>query len=277
MRKTCIIGYPVGHSRSPLIHGYWLKLHGISGAYGLAEVLPEDFEAFVRGMPEKGMVGANVTLPHKTALLQLASHRTVEADAAGAANTLWFENGRICAHNTDIEGFLANLDAGAAGWDKAADTAILLGAGGAARGIIHGLQTRGFERVIVANRTLANSEELVKIFGSLVQPVQWQEIERHLPDADLLVNSTSLGMLGQPPLELPLARLPVHCVVSDAVYVPLETPVLEAAKVRGLRAVGGLGMLLHQAVPGFEKWYGQRPVVTDALTRLVEADVMNGH
>ncbi|MFM9975679.1 MAG: shikimate dehydrogenase [Beijerinckiaceae bacterium] len=275
--RACIIGFPVSHSRSPMVHSHWLELHGIAGEYIHADVSPVHFTDFIRAMPEKGFVGANVTLPHKTALLELSKHRTAEAQAAGAANTLWFENGELCADNTDIAGFLANLDAGAQGWDQGAETALVLGAGGASRGIIHGLKSRGFERVIVANRTLANSEELATVFGGLVQPIHWHETERYLADADLLINSTSLGMAGQPALELHLANLPAHAVVSDAVYVPLETPLLASAKLRGLRGVGGLGMLLHQAVPGFERWFGLRPSVTPELTRLIEADVERGH
>jgi shikimate dehydrogenase len=277
MPKACIIGYPVSHSRSPMIHSHWLDLHGIKGSYIHAEVKPEDFNSFIRDMPGHGFVGANITIPHKTTLLSLARNRTAAAEAAGAANTLWFENGAPCVDNTDIIGFLANLDQGAAGWDHNGEVAVLLGAGGAARGIVHGLQGRGFERVIVANRTMANSLELVAQFGKRVQPIHWQEIERYLADADLLINSTSLGMIGQPGLEVSLGNLPPHAVVTDAVYAPLRTPLLEAAELRGLRTVGGLGMLLHQAVPGFEHWFGIRPVVTPELTRLVEIDVMKGH
>jgi shikimate dehydrogenase len=274
---ACIIGFPVSHSRSPLIHGHWLELHGIAGEYSRAEVTPADFADFIRAMPENGFVGGNVTIPHKTALLELARHRTAAAEAAGAANTLWFDSGALCVDNTDITGFLANLDAGAPGWDRGAETALVLGAGGASRGILYGLQSRGFTRVIVANRTFANSEELADAFGSLVQPIHWQETERHLADVDLLVNSTSLGMIGQPALDLHLANLPPHAVVTDAVYAPLETALLAAAKLRGLRIVGGLGMLLHQAVPGFERWFGVRPSVTPALTRLIEADIGRDH
>ena len=183
----------------------------------------------------------------------------------------------ILESNTDIAGFLANLDAGAEGWDQNAETALVLGAGGASRGIIHGLKSRGFERVLVANRTFANSEELMAVFGNLVQPIHWHETERYLTDADLLVNTTSLGMVGQPALDLHLAGLPPHAVVTDAVYTPLETPLLASAKLRDLRVVGGLGMLLLQAVPGFERWFGVRPSVTPELTRLIEADVARDH
>jgi shikimate dehydrogenase len=277
VKKACIIGYPVKHSRSPLIHGHWLKKHGLEGSYGMEEVKPEDFADFIRAMPDRGYAGGNITIPHKTALLALAKHRTAGADAVGAANTLWFENGEPCVDNTDVPGFLASLDQDAPGWDRTGGIAMVLGAGGAGRGIVHGLKQRGFGRIVVANRTLSAAEALARDFGATVQPLLWREIERHLGNVDFLVNSTSLGMNGQPALELSLQALPETAVVTDAVYVPLETPLLLAAKARGLRTVGGLGMLLHQAVPGFERWFGLRPCVTPELTRLIEADVNAGH
>jgi shikimate dehydrogenase len=277
MQKACIIGYPVGHSRSPMIHNHWLAIHAIDGSYTHAEVKPENFADFVASMQDHGFVGGNATIPHKTSLLSLAKHRTEAAKTAGAANTLWFENGELCVDNTDIIGFLANLDAGAQGWDKHAETAVVLGAGGASRGIIYGLLQRGFSRIILANRTHSASEALAEVFGKAVVAVDWHETERWLNDADILVNTTSLGMHGQPPLELHLANLPTHAVVADAVYVPLETPLLAAARLRGLRSVGGLGMLLHQAVPGFERWFGVKPCVTFELTQLIETDVERDH
>jgi shikimate dehydrogenase len=277
MRKACIIGAPVKHSRSPLIHGHWLAEHGLAGTYDRAEVPRADFERFVQAMPDHGYVGGNATLPHKEALLKLSKNRTPAAEAAGAANTLWFENGDICCDNTDISGFLANLDAGAPGWHRQAETALVLGAGGAARGIVYGLLQRGLQRVLVANRTHAAAQELRTVFGSAVEPLHWLEAERALVDADLLVNTTSLGMVGQPALDLSLSHLPPHAVVTDAVYVPLETELLARARLRGHTTVGGLGMLLHQAVPGFARWFGVTPKVTPELTRLIEADVMEGH
>lgn len=277
MRKACIIGYPVAHSRSPLVHGYWLKHHGLVGSYDKAEVKPGDFQRFIHAMPEQGYGGGNITVPHKLAMLALAKHRSPAAVAVGAANTLWFEHGEICVDNTDIEGFVANLDAGAPGWDRNCEIALVLGAGGASRAIIYGLLQRGCERVLVANRTLSAVEALVQDFGPKIRALHWQDIPRQVPDVDILVNSTSLGMVGQGALDLDLGGLPGHAVVSDAVYVPLETELLARARLRGLQTVGGLGMLLHQAVPGFERWFGLRPAVTPALTRLVEADVEAGH
>jgi shikimate dehydrogenase len=276
MSKTCILGWPVKHSRSPLIHGHWLAKYGIAGSYERVEVSREDVVDFVRSMPDRGFVGANATLPHKETLLKLARHRTPAAEAAGAANTLWFENGELCCDNTDIGGFLASLDAGAPGWDHCAETALVLGAGGAARGIVYGLLQRGLSRIIIANRTFAAAEELRFLYGPAIEPLHWQETERMLVDCDLLVNTTSLGMVGQPAFDLSLTQLPPQAIVTDAVYVPLETELLARARLRGHTTVGGLGMLLHQAAPGFERWYGVKPEVTAELTQLIEADILSG-
>jgi shikimate dehydrogenase len=274
--RACIIGHPVGHSRSPLVHGYWLEQYGLSGLYDRADVTPPEFQDFVRRMPDQGYVGANATIPHKTALLEIADHATDRARVCGAANTLWFDQGRLCVDNTDIDGFVCNLDQGAPGWDRNPNTAVVLGAGGASRAILYGLQHRGFERVIVANRTRSNTDELVAAFPELVVPADWAEVSHLLPDADLLVNTTSLGMVGQPRLELDLAPLPSHAVVTDAVYAPLETDLLARARLRGLRGIDGLGMLLHQAVGGFEHWFGHRPEVTEALHAHIAADLDKG-
>jgi shikimate dehydrogenase len=274
MKKACIIGYPVKHSRSPIIHGYWLKRHGIEGSYTREEVKPEDFAAFLRKMPSMGYAGANATLPHKRDLLALADDCSDSARTIGAANMLWFEGDRLCADNTDFVGFIASLDAEAPRWDETRDLALVLGAGGAARAIVHGLVSRGVSRVIVANRTLSSAEALARDFGKAVVPCVWQDVARHVGEANLIVNTTSLGMTGQPPLELPLQSARPGTVVADAVYVPLRTGLVIDAAARGLRTVGGLGMLLHQAVPSFEKWFAVRPEVTPELTRLVEADVL---
>jgi shikimate dehydrogenase len=277
MRKACVIGHPIGHSRSPVIHGHWLKTHGIEGSYTREDIAPADFATFLESMPERGFVGGNATLPHKQALLSLARERSPAADAIGAANTFWFDDGRLCCDNTDMTGFLANLDHGAPGWDKNPDTALVLGAGGAARGMIYGLIQRGFERVIVANRTRANAEDLGRDFGGAIVPIDWRDAARFTSDADLLVNTTSLGMEGQGALEMDISDLPSHAVVTDAVYAPLETDLLVRARLRGLATVGGLGMLLHQAVPGFARWFGAVPTVTQELHDLVAADLAREH
>jgi shikimate dehydrogenase len=277
MLKAVVVGHPIGHSRSPLIHRHWLKAFGIAGDYGLRDVSPEEFPGFIRSASAEGYVGGNATIPHKAALFAEAAQRTPGAEAVGAANTFWFDGENLCVDNTDIHGFLANLDAGAPGWDAGAETAMVLGAGGASRAIVHGLLSRGVERVIVANRTLATAEELRRSFGRRVAPWRWEEIGRALAEVDVLVNSTSLGMAGQGMLDLSLAALPPHAVVNDAVYVPLETELLARARLRGLRAVDGLGMLLHQAAPGFERWFGRRPDVAPDLHALVAADIARGH
>ncbi|MDP3077273.1 shikimate dehydrogenase [Bradyrhizobium sp.] len=268
---ACLIGWPAAHSRSPLIHHYWLRTLGIAGGYVIEAVPPDEFKDFVFRLSLRGFVGANVTLPHKEQALAL-SKPDARARAVGAANTLWYEGGELRSTNTDIEGFINNLDACAPGWDRAED-ALVLGAGGASRAVVFGLIERGIKRVHLANRTLDRARALADQFGASVHPVAWDAVADVLPRAGLLVNTTSLGMHGQPALKIDLALLPPHAVVADLVYVPLETPLLAAARGRGLQVADGLGMLLHQAVRGFELWFGQRPQVTPELRALVEADL----
>lgn len=272
-RHAAIIGHPVAHSRSPLIHGYWLKQHGIDGDYGRLDVAPEAIEAFLADFPASGLIGANVTVPHKEAAFRAARERDPVAEALGAVNTLWLENGTLHGANTDVHGFLANLDAAEPEWARALGEAVVLGAGGAARAVVYGLLSRGIDRVVVANRTLARAEALRDQFGPRVLPVDWRDLAGRLTGCRLLVNTTSLGMKGQPPLDLDLSALSPDAVVSDIVYVPLETPLLKVAKARGLKTVDGLDMLLHQAVPGFERWFGVRPQVTPELRALAIADL----
>jgi shikimate dehydrogenase len=268
---ACLIGWPAAHSRSPLIHHYWLRTLGIDGGYVIEAVPVEDLRDFVLRLSLRGFVGANVTIPHKEAVLAL-SKPDARAQAVGAANTLWFEAGELRATNTDVEGFINNLDACARGWDAAED-ALVLGAGGSSRAVVFGLLERGIRRVHLSNRTLARAETLATQFGSRVQPVTWDRVDAVLPRAGLLVNTTSLGMKGQPALAVDVSRLPQTAVVADLVYVPLLTPLLAAARGRGLKTADGLGMLLHQAVRGFELWFGRRPEVTAELRALVEADL----
>jgi shikimate dehydrogenase len=268
---ACLIGWPAAHSRSPLIHHYWLRKLGIEGGYNIEAVPPEGFAEFVLHLSAHGFVGANVTIPHKERALAL-SQPDARARAVGAANTLWYQGGKLCSTNTDIEGFVGNLDACAPGWDAATD-ALVLGAGGASRAVVFGLIERGVARVHLANRTMERARALANQFGANVQPIAWEAVGDLLPRAQLLVNTTSLGMHGQPALELDTSRLLSHAVVADLVYVPLETPLLAAARARGLKTADGLGMLLHQAVRGFELWFGQRPEVTPELRALVEADL----
>ncbi|HEY3029897.1 MAG TPA: shikimate dehydrogenase [Bradyrhizobium sp.] len=273
-RAACLIGWPAAHSRSPLIHHYWLRKLGIAGGYNIEAVPPEGFAEFVLHLSTHGFVGANVTIPHKERALIL-SKPDARARAVGAANTLWYEGDELRSTNTDIEGFINNLDACAPGWDAATDV-LVLGAGGSARAVVFGLIERGIKRVHLANRTLERARALADQFGASVDPVSWDAIGDLLPRAGLLVNTTSLGMHGQPPLEVDVGLLPPHAVVADLVYVPLQTPLLSAARARGLKTADGLGMLLHQAVRGFELWFGQRPEVSSELRDLVEADLTKG-
>jgi shikimate dehydrogenase len=270
-RAACLIGWPAAHSRSPLIHHYWLRRLGIEGGYNIEAVPPEGFAEFVLHLSAHGFVGANVTIPHKERALAL----TVPDDrarAVGAANTLWYEGGELRSTNTDVEGFVDNLDACAPGWDGVTD-ALVLGAGGSSRAVVFGLIERGIKHVHLANRTVERARGLTDQFGANVHPVAWDAIGDLLPRAQLLVNTTSLGMHGQGALEIDVSLLPSHAVVADLVYVPLQTPLLAAARAGGLRTADGLGMLLYQAVRGFELWFGQRPEVTAELRALVEADL----
>ncbi|MGL5166037.1 MAG: shikimate dehydrogenase [Afipia sp.] len=268
---ACLIGWPAAHSRSPLIHKYWLKSFGIDGDYRIEAVEPSAFADFIAGLAAQGYSGANVTIPHKEQALTLSAP-DARARAVGAANTLYFDGGALRATNTDVEGFINNLDASASGWDAAEDV-LVLGAGGSSRAVIFGLMERGIKRVHLANRTASRTQLLADQFGAQVQPLAWDAVNSVLPRVKLLVNTTSLGMKGQPPLGIDVTLLPAAAAVADLVYVPLETDLLKAAKARGLKTADGLGMLLHQAVRGFELWFGKRPTVTPELRALVEADL----
>ncbi len=292
------MGWPVAHSRSPMIHGYWLKQHGIAGEYGLLPVKPEDAVAAIRALPSRGYAGCNCTVPHKHAALEAADTVDALARRIGAANTIVVRGGAIHATNTDAEGFLQNLvqganarlrekfvedaqGAGHAGFLISAPTlrfeagpAVVLGAGGAARAVLVALLDAGVPRIRLANRTKARADELAAELGQgRIDVVGWDEREAALAGAALLVNTTSMGMQGQEPLALRLDELPPEALVNDIVYVPLETGLLASARARGNLAVDGLGMLLYQAVPGFEAWFGVRPEVTPALRDLIVRDL----
>jgi shikimate dehydrogenase len=271
-KAVCVIGYPVKHSRSPMIHNYWIKQHGIDAVYRIEEVTPDVFPDFIKNLRQRGYVGANVTVPHKQAVMTL-SEPDEKARGIGAANALWFTDGTLRSTNTDVHGFLSNLDAATPGWDRGLETAVVLGAGGGARAVVYGLLQREVQRVYVINRTRDRAEALQKQFGQRVRPAGWDETTGLLGGAGLLVNTTTLGMTGQPPLDINL-RCPASLVVADIVYNPLVTKLLAAARERGLRTADGLGMLLHQAVRGFELWFGIRPEVTPELRALVEADLL---
>jgi shikimate dehydrogenase len=265
-RLAGVMGWPVGHSRSPRLHGYWLAEHGIDGAYVPLPVRPENFERAFRALPVLGFRGANVTLPHKEAALALADRVTPEAKRIGAANTLVIdEQGRVEARNTDGYGFIESLKEGAPAWRASAGPVVVIGAGGASRALLVALADAGTPEIRLVNRTAGRAEALAASLGGPIRVLGWGERSKALEGASLLVNATTQGMAGQPPLDLALDRLPPEAVVNDIVYVPLETPLLAAARRRGNPAVDGLGMLLHQARPGFAAWFGVEPKVTPAL------------
>jgi shikimate dehydrogenase len=272
-KAACVIGWPVEHSRSPLIHDYWIRQFGLPAAYRREAVPPERFADFIAHLADRRYVGANVTVPHKETALELSKPDAL-AQAVGAANTLWLDDGVLRSTNTDVEGFAASLDAGVPGWAKIVEHAVVLGAGGAARAVVFGLLARGVGRIHVVNRSLDRATAMQRRFGDRVVPSSWDHRNDLLAGAGLLVNTTTLGMAGQPSLEIDLAPLAAAAVVADIVYAPLVTPLLAAGRARGLRTVDGLGMLLHQAAGAFARFFGLRPQVTQGLRTLVEADLM---
>ncbi|MEP3431688.1 MAG: shikimate dehydrogenase [Roseibium sp.] len=273
-RQATVIGFPIAHSRSPLVHGYWLKKHGLDGDYGRLKLAPEDAPDFFKDFADSGLVGANVTVPHKEVAASACDWLDEAAKTMGAANTLWLdETGQLCGANTDGLGFLGNLDQSAPGWDNATGTALVLGAGGAARAIVWALLSRNFQHVHIINRTVEKAKVIEDEFGSKTTAHAWDNLGTLLGKTDLLVNTTSLGMAGKAPLEIDLSGLPTSALVTDIVYVPLETDLLKQASERGNKTVDGLGMLLHQAVPGFERWFGVRPDVDDELRALILKDL----
>lgn len=271
--KACVIGWPIEHSRSPLIHRHWLAHHGIEGAYEKVAVAPEDLKEFLATLQARGYCGVNVTVPHKEAALRFADEADEVARAIGAANTLWLEAGRLIASNTDAYGFVTHLDDIAPGWHDADHPVCVLGAGGATRAVLKGLIDRGSSEIHVTNRTRDRADALAREFGPAITVYDWNDRDRALQGCGLLINTTSLGMTGAPPLKLDLAGLCDDATAADIVYAPLETALLAQARERGLTAVDGLGMLLHQAVPGFEKWFGVRPEVTEDLRSRIVADL----
>ncbi|WP_085032426.1 shikimate dehydrogenase [Ensifer aridi] len=269
-----VTGYPVKHSRSPLIHGYWLKQFGIEGSYRALEITPEAFPDFMRQLKDEtaGFCGGNVTIPHKEAAFRLADRPDDLSAELGAANTLWLEDGEVCATNTDGRGFVANLDERAKGWDRIS-TAVVLGAGGASRAVIQAIRDRGVKAIHVVNRTPERARELADRFGGAVHAHPMAALAETMSGAGLFVNTTSLGMDGEQAPAIDFSPMAGDAVVTDIVYVPLKTPLLRQAEEQGFRIVDGLGMLLHQAVPGFEKWFGRRPVVDETLRQIIISDM----
>lgn len=270
-----VAGYPIKHSRSPIIHSYWLKKFGISGSYKAVEVTPDDFPNFIATIRAQGpgsAVGGNVTIPHKEAAYRLADSPNEVAEELGAANTIWMEEGRLHATNTDGYGFVSNLDERHPGWDKA-DRAVVFGAGGASRAVVQSLRDRGIGEIHILNRTVERAQELADRFGARVFSHPQGALHEVMQGAGLFVNTTSLGMDGTEAPELDFSPLAENAVVTDIVYVPLITPILQMAQAQGIATVDGLGMLLHQAKPGFKKWFGQMPEVDETLRSIIIADM----
>ncbi len=270
-RLAGVMGWPVGHSLSPRVHGFWLAEHGIDGAYVPLPVAPRRFARALSSLADMGFGGVNLTLPHKQAALGVCHRVTCLARRIGAVNTVVFTQGRVEGSNSDAFGFLENLRQGAPAWDAAAGPALVLGAGGAARAVAAALLDAGTAEVRLCNRTAARAEALARDLGGSIRLVPWREREAALGEVSLLVNTTSLGMSGQAELDLDLEALPPEALVTDVVYVPLETALLARARARGNPVVDGLGMLLHQARPGFEAWFGVAPQVTAELRAFVLA------
>lgn len=258
-----VIGYPVAHSLSPRLHQYWLARYKVDGAYIPLAVSPDDLAGVIRVLPRMGFRGVNITLPHKEAVLDLVDEMDETAKKIGAINTLIFRDGRVIGRNTDAYGFITNLTSQVE-LDFSQTKAVVLGAGGAARGICVALQEAGVSEIVLINRTRDRAEAMAASLDKTIRVADWSARHDVLSTAGLLVNTTSAGMKGKDPLDVQLDTLPVESVVTDIVYTPLMTPLLEAAKARGNRVVDGLGMLIHQAVPGFEAWFGHRPDVAGA-------------
>lgn len=276
-KRTFVIGHPINHSRSPLIHGHWIKELGLSGSYEAIDVAPENLSNFAQRCRNGEFVGGNITIPHKEDIFGLCDEIDSDARRIGAVNTLVVQNGELWGTNTDWHGFSANLDDKLPEWDKKTDLAIILGAGGAARAIIVALEKRGFKKIVILNRSVDRARRLAQnlqiLGGAALVGDALSAFDNFADRADFVVNTTSIGMHSTRFENVNLQNLASTAIVTDIVYVPLETPLLKDAKTLGLRTIDGLGMLLHQAVPGFEKWFGVRPKVSAKLRALIEADM----
>lgn len=270
--RAFVVGHPIGHSRSPLIHRFWLDTLGLAGTYEPLDIAPYDFPVFLAGLAASRWAGGNITIPHKEAAFAAIEHRDAAADAIGAVNTIWQEGANLVAGNTDAYGFAANLDDQAPQW-RGGHRALVIGAGGASRAILQALGDAGYHRIDLANRTLDRAVDLADRFGPSIHPHPLSKIDELATSADLIVNTSSLGMAGARPLTLDFSKASDETIVTDIVYAPLVTPMLAAARERGLAVCDGLGMLLHQAVPGFERWFGIRPQVTSELRAHIVADL----
>lgn len=270
--RAFVMGHPIAHSRSPMLHGYWLKQLGIEGSYEKLDIAPEAIAAFFADFHAQGWIGGNVTVPHKTAVIPYLDRIDADAAAMGAVNTLYWDEGALVGGNTDSLGFLGNLDELIPDWQNGAKRAVVIGAGGAARAAVYGLLQRGLE-VAICNRTAAKAAALAQHFDAKPKAYGLEAMGDLLENCDLLVNATSLGMVNQPPMDFDLTRLKPSAIVYDVIYVPLETALLQAAKAKGHRTVDGLGMLLHQGTVGFAHWFKQRPEVSAPLRALLVEDI----
>lgn len=271
--RAGIIGWPVTHSRSPMLHGYWLRKYGINGSYERIPIAPENFAADFRALGSRGYIGANVTIPHKQAAMNCCDELDSNAQRLGAVNTIVIKDGCFYGSNTDGFGFMENLRQGAPDWKPHAGPAVIIGAGGAARAVIAALCDAGVKEIHLFNRTRARADQIAADLGGSIVTGDWSGLQHALSDCGLLVNCSSLGMAGQPPLEISLQALPPSAYVTDLVYTPLLTPLLIAAAARGNPTIDGLGMLLHQARPGFAAWFGIMPEVDETLRNLLLRDI----
>ena len=267
---AAVIGHPVNHSRSPRMHNFWLAHFGLEGYYIPLDIDPKKFERSIRNLPELGLVGANITIPYKEKVLKIADKISDRAALVGAANTLTFlQNGAIYADNTDGYGFLQNIKSKFKDWSASEGISVVFGAGGASRAILGALIEDGASDIILTNRTRSRADQLRSDFGAKVKVVEWMKIQNYLSDASTIVNTTSLGMVGNTDLPIPLNTLKKNTLVTDIVYTPIETHLLATAAKMGCRTVDGLGMLIHQAIPGFERWFGIKPGDSQPLRELL--------
>ena len=267
---AAVLGHPIHHSKSPKLHNYWLSLFDIDGYYIPLDIDPRNFENSIRALSGLGFVGANVTIPYKEKVLKIADKISDRAAIIGAANTLTFlQDGTIYADNTDGYGFLQNIKCKYNDWSAGEGTSVVFGAGGASRAILGALIEDGANEVILANRTRSRADQLRSDFGAKIKVVDWMKVQNYLSNASTVINATSLGMDGKAELPIPLQGLKKNTLVTDIVYTPLNTPLLENAAKRGCRTVDGLGMLIHQAIPGFERWFGVKPDVSEKLRELL--------
>ena len=277
MTKACVIGWPIKHSRSPLIHNYWIKLHKLDGLYERVAVEPKNLTEFIRNLGVNGYGGCNVTLPHKEAVLSAVDEYDLSASQTGSINTVFLKGKKIYGTSTDGQGFLSNILSVHPDFQLKSKTVFLIGAGGSAKAICQTLLREEVRVIYALNRTEQRINDLQKIFGTKIQPVASTGLSQCLAASDILINTTSLGMTGQPPLGVDLSKLPKTALVADIVYIPLKTQLILNAESLGLKTVPGLGMLLHQAVEGFNLWFGVRPQVTPELYDLVAHDIATEH